>query len=232
VQIINRFIKKISQIAIDGDKDWSGYRIRNLGAPAAANDALRRPATLGTDVPHDALASLTERAHGSLTGVGVSDHHTRYADSEAVSAVEAAGLALASGKRVELIQALTTDHTWSGITATMTAGEALAIGNAVYTKSDGKMGKANASAVSTMPNVALATGTISQDAAGEFLLSGFMRDDTWAWTPGGFLYVGTTAGELTQTRPSGSGHQVQVVGVAITADIVLFNPSYELVEIS
>lgn len=30
---------------------------------------------LGTVVPHDALASLTEKAHGSLTGVGAGDHH-------------------------------------------------------------------------------------------------------------------------------------------------------------
>ncbi|GAJ15588.1 unnamed protein product, partial [marine sediment metagenome] len=29
-----------------------------------------------------------------------------------------------------------------------------------------------------------------------------------------------------------AGDQVQVVGIAITADIILFNPSLELVEIS
>ena len=35
---------------------------------------------LGTVVPHDALASLTEKAHGSLTGVGETDHHSNAND--------------------------------------------------------------------------------------------------------------------------------------------------------
>lgn len=38
---------------------------------------------LGIIVPHDALASLTERAHGSLTGIGADNHHARYTDAEA-----------------------------------------------------------------------------------------------------------------------------------------------------
>lgn len=37
---------------------------------------------LGTVVPHDALANLTEKAHSSLTGIGVSDHHVKTGDNE------------------------------------------------------------------------------------------------------------------------------------------------------
>jgi len=175
--------------------------------------------------------------HGALTGLG-DDDHTQYVlhtevDAEAVSAVEAAGLALASGKNIKLIQAVTSDHTWSGITAVMTAGAALTIGQAVYVGgADSKMELADADAAATMPVIALATGTIAEDATGEFLLFGFFRDDTWTWTPGGLLYASTTPGALTQTAPSGTGDQVQVLGVAITADIILFNPSLELVEIT
>ena len=188
--------------------------------------------TLGTVVPHDALASLTEKSHGSLTGVTASQHHTKYTDAEAVAAVNAAGLALASGKNIKLISALTGDHSWSGITAVMTAGTALVLPNACYVGSDSKMEKADADAAASMPVVALATGTIAENATGEFLLLGFFRDDTWNWTPGGLIYASCTAGELTQTAPAGTGDQVQVVGVALTADIILFNPSLELVEIS
>ncbi|MBA7574748.1 hypothetical protein ES708_16563 [subsurface metagenome] len=39
---------------------------------------------LGTIVPHDALASLTEKAHGSLTGVTADQHHTKYTNAEAI----------------------------------------------------------------------------------------------------------------------------------------------------
>lgn len=134
--------------------------------------------------------------------------------------------------RINLIQALASDHIWLGTTATLTAGEALVIGDVCYAKSDGKMWKADADAAATMPVVAMATGTIAADATGEFLLLGYIRDDTWNWTVGGLLYAHTTPGNPTQTAPSGTGDQVQVLGVAVTADIIFFCPSLELVEIS
>lgn len=52
---------------------------------------------------------------------------------------------------------------------------------------------------------------------------GLVRYDTWDWTPGGDIYLSDTAGGLTQTAPSTSDDCVQPVGVAITADIVLFD---------
>ncbi|MBA7574412.1 hypothetical protein ES708_16218 [subsurface metagenome] len=153
-------------------------------------------------------------------------------ETDIVPKVNAEGLALASGKNIKLIQALTADHTWSGITAVLTAGAALTIGQACYVGDDGKMELADADAAASMPVVALATETIAENDPGEFLLLGFFRDDDWNWTPGGLLYASTDPGALTQTAPAGATDQVQVVGIAITADIILFNPSYELVEIS
>lgn len=161
--------------------------------------------------------------------------HTKAADfdASAVAAVEAAGLALASGKNIKLISALGVSHTWSGITAIMTAGTALALPNACYVGGDGKLELADADAAASMPIVCLACGVIAENATGEVLLLGVFRDDTWDWTPGGLIYASLTPGALTQDV-SGytTGDQVQVVGVAITADIILFRPSLELVEIS
>jgi len=45
--------------------------------------------TLGTVVPHDNLADLLEKAHASLTGIGVADHHAKYTDLEAQTTVKA-----------------------------------------------------------------------------------------------------------------------------------------------
>ena len=133
----------------------------------------------------------------------------------------------------QITQAIGTDHQWSGITAPMTAGTNLTRTQAVYVGGDSKMEKALATGTATMPTIALATGTITENASGEFLMQGFFRDNTWTWTIGGLLYVSKdTAGALTQTLPAATGEQVQVVGVAITANIIHFNPSYELVEIS
>jgi hypothetical protein len=104
-------------------------------------------------------------------------------------------------------------------------------GNVVYRKSDSKLWKADADASTTMPVIGMAIASINSDASGFFLQHGFARDDTWNWTVGGLIYASTTAGGLTQTAPSGSGDQVQVVGVAWTADIMLFSPSMVLVEV-
>lgn len=133
---------------------------------------------------------------------------------------------------LEFTNALGSDHTGSGAISPDTVGENVSIGEVLYMKSDGKWWKADADAAATMPGAAIAMESISADASGDLLFYGFFRDDTWDWTVGGSIYVSTTAGALTQTAPSGAGDQVQILGIAITADIILLNPGYELVEIS
>ncbi len=56
---------------------------------------------LGVIVPHDALASLTEKAHTSLTGVTANQHHTKYTDAEALAAAKA-GAGVLEGDLVQL----------------------------------------------------------------------------------------------------------------------------------
>ena len=151
----------------------------------------------------------------------------------AVAAVEAAGLALADGKCIKLEETLGTDHTYAGIICDGVAGEDLVFGEACYVKSDSKYGKCDADAAATMPVAAIALATIANNATGLFLVYGFIRDDSWsALTIGGLVYASCTPGDLTQTKPSATGDQVQVVGVAVTAVIILFNPNYVLVEIA
>jgi len=133
---------------------------------------------------------------------------------------------------LKLVQTLTDDHTCAGITVTLTAGTALVLPNACYIGGDGKMELADANAAASMPVVALCCETIAENSTGEFLLFGLFRDDTWSWTLGGLIYASATPGGLVQVAPAGAGDQVQVVGKAVTATIILFNPSFELVEVS
>jgi len=88
--------------------------------------------------------------------------------------------------------------------------------------------EANATLAITMPCGALAleTGT----GVKKVLLLGFIRNETWAWIPGGLIYVDTSNGSLTQTVPTTIGEQVQVVGFATHADRMFFNPSYAILE--
>ncbi|MBA7664592.1 hypothetical protein ES703_72653 [subsurface metagenome] len=64
-----------------GDDDHAQY-LNN-----ARHDVTERH-PLGTVVPHDALANLTEKVHSSLTGVGPSDHHVKTGDYEVYGLTE------------------------------------------------------------------------------------------------------------------------------------------------
>lgn len=115
---------------------------------------------------------------------------------------------------------------YSGILVNATAGENVALGDICYIKSDGKLWKAKGDASSTMPGLAVSTGTISASATGLFLLNGTINDTSWSWTVGGAIYVSAaTGGASTQTAPSTSGNQVQKIGYALSANVMYFSPN-------
>ena len=159
-----------------------------------------------------------------------------YTDAEAVAACEAAGLDLASGKNINLIANLA-NQTWSGLTATLQAGEIITRTELVYVKvADGKMWLAQSNAAATMPAIAMACeATLAADAWGTFLLVGFYREDTiLTFTLSDMLYVSdTVAGAFDNVLPADAGEQVQVIGKClITTHIIYFSPSLEIIEIS
>ncbi len=131
------------------------------------------------------------------------------------------------------------DETVSGITATFTAGEDLVRGEVVYFKAgDSKMWKAVASAAGTMPVAAMAAADISADATGKFLLFGFLQDNGTfpAYTVGADLYApeAETSSQNVpeEAAPDSDGDFVQVVGYAVTANSVFFNPDQTIVEVA
>jgi len=142
------------------------------------------------------------------------------------------GFELILANRLHLKELLA-DGEYTGWTKTFTAGEILVFGEAVYFKAaDSKMWLADADAAATMPCIALACEGIAADAAGEFLLWGFIREDDWDYTIGAYLYVHTTGGPPTETMPVGAGDQVQKLGIAETADIIYFCPDLTIVEVA
>ena len=129
--------------------------------------------------------------------------------------------------------------TWEGNIVTLTAHENVALGKLCFINASGEAALTDADAAATMPGCVLAAATINADASGVFLLPGtivHLHTLAPAWTVGGLVYAGSgagphTAGALNQTVPTGSGDQVQVVGVALAADILLFLPALVLVEV-
>jgi hypothetical protein len=124
------------------------------------------------------------------------------------------------------------DHSVAGTTISRTAAASTTRFQAAYLTAAAKAALAQADAAVTMPAVCLAAQAIGADAEGLWLLQGLARDDSWNWTPGAPLYIDpAVAGGLTQTRPTASGHQVQIVGYAWTSKIIFWYPNTTIVEI-
>lgn len=123
------------------------------------------------------------------------------------------------------------DHTFTGLSAQMLAGGTIAAFDlvCVHTTTQ-EVVEADASAYATARVIGIAPAAISDTATGTILLHGFIRDDSWSWTPGSTLYLSETAGAMTHTAPSTDGAFVQVVGVALSPDVVYINPSMDVIE--
>ena len=119
-----------------------------------------------------------------------------------------------------------TDHTAHGIIFTFQASGAYDFGQVLRAGANGQVGLADADDAYA-PAIGISVNA-AQSVDGEpidVLTHGIARDDTWNWTAGGTLYVSTTAGGLTQTKPSGDDDYVQIMGEALSDDTAFIMPS-------
>jgi hypothetical protein len=123
----------------------------------------------------------------------------------------------------------------SGTTITLTANENQAFGDVCYIQSDGDAALADADGIATAKVTVMCMETVTTGNSAQYLLVGVARNDAWAWTVGGHIYLsttGTTGNTLTQTAPSGTDDCVVVVGIATHADRMIFNPSPVIIELN
>jgi len=123
------------------------------------------------------------------------------------------------------------DHTSTGLqTNLFNAGESITVMDLVYLKSDGEWWKTDADAASTsggLLGISIQTQTDGNPMR-VALPGSFVRDDTWNWSVGSTLYIDTTtAGNIIATQPSGEDDAIRVVGYAVTADVIWFQPSQD-----
>ena len=115
------------------------------------------------------------------------------------------------------------------------AGEGLLQFDVCYLKNDGKYYQADADSATTMPVFVMAAEAISLDAYGAFYMpKSVITNSAWTWTTGKLLFASTTAGGVVDidSAPSGSGDQVQVIGIAMSATQIYFDPNMAIVEIT
>lgn len=138
---------------------------------------------------------------------------------------------LAEGASIRLDPVLSADGTFTGITIAGTAGAALAFGDLIYLAvADSRWELVDADSVTTAGAVWTGMCVLAAAADGDpttVLLQGNIRADANfpALTVGAPVYAGTTPGDIQVAQPSGTDDVVQVVGFAITADSIYFNPS-------
>jgi len=123
-----------------------------------------------------------------------------------------------------------TDDTWNGkSTNTFNAGGTIAQFDCVYLTSSSTWALTDADAIGTAGNVLIMMAGASGTNGNPLRViepGSWVRNDAWNWTVGGVLYLDTSvAGGLTQTAPSGEDDAVKIIGHAVTADVIYFNPS-------
>jgi hypothetical protein len=97
-------------------------------------------------------------------------------------------------------------------------------GNAMHLDTDGNWIDAKGDAAATMPCMAIAleSGTGQK----KLLKRGFIRDDSWNFTIGAWVYVSyTAAGGLTQNLADTTGQIQQKIGYAHKSNVLYFSPS-------
>lgn len=177
---------------------------------------------IDADVATHAALTATHGVSGAI--VGTTDTQTLSSKTLTAPIINAATLT----GNLNFAAVPATDHTANGITiSAFNLGATITIMDLVYLGSSSKWLLADADAASTAGTVLLGIcldGGVDTDTT-TVVTQGLVRDDTWNWTPGAVLYVSTTPGAITATAPTGTDDVVRVVGHAVTADVIYFNPS-------
>jgi hypothetical protein len=142
-------------------------------------------------------------------------------------------ITLGENTGIALDPAGSADGKWSGITIAGTAGYAQSFGDLVYLAvADSRWEKTDADASATGGPVLIGMVVSAGAADGNactILLQGQIRADAKfpALTIGAPVYLGEAAGEIQTAIPTGADNVIRVVGFALTADEIYFNPSQD-----
>jgi len=142
-------------------------------------------------------------------------------------------MTMSENTSIELDSVLSADGKWTGIVIDGTAGTTLAFGDLIYlAAADSRWELVDADAVGTSGTVLIGMCVLAAAADGnatKILLQGTIRADAAfpALTISAPVYAGETAGDVQTTIPTGADAVIRVVGFALTADSMYFNPSQD-----
>lgn len=201
-----------------------GVNVGSAGAFVTFNGALGTPSS-GT------VTNLTGTASININGtVGATTPTTATFTTATINT----SLALAENASIALDPAGSADGKYTGITITGTAGYTQSFGDLVYldpTDSRWEAADANSAAGAdgdARGMLAMVVSPGTDGTACTLLLQGVIRADAKfpAFTVNNPIYVSETAGSVTQTQPTTTDVVIRIVGAALTADEMYFNPDW------
>ena len=135
---------------------------------------------------------------------------------------------------IKLDAVLSVDEKWSGIVIAVTLGSTVAQGEICFLAADGKWDKNDGildgtdTGFSKQLGICLVAGNDTN--ASEMLIYGKVRSAGFpAFTVGSPVYLDDTAGDLVVAQPSTTNFAIRIVGYAITAEDLFFNPSNDYI---
>ena len=137
------------------------------------------------------------------------------------------------GTQFNVTGQINTNWEWNGDVVLLKAhwNTSLSQGKLVYLGTNGTMRNTDADGSDTVPCIGITLEAITAGNYGLVLMRGWVYNSAWTLNEGKDVYVSTNAGDATPTIPSGSGDQVQVIGIGISEDLLYFNPDYTILEI-
>jgi len=146
----------------------------------------------------------------------------------------AAASAAVAGKKNILYDTTPADTVDDGFTGSFVASGVLARGNLCYVKTTGAAAKANAASGATASALlVLSPGSVADGSSFAAIMPGtMMGHSAWAWSCGKPIFMGSSAGSMTQTRPSAASAIVRVVGYGgRNSNCMWFDPDKTWIEV-
>ena len=175
-------------------------------------------------------ADAADNDYMKLTATGLEGMSYQGASTDILS------VTLRENTSIKLDPSLSADGKYSGITITGTTGSGatVAFGDLIFlNNADTTWEFADAdSGESAYTLIGMCVAAANQNATTTILLQGHIRADTAfpALTVGYPVFIGTTAGDIVTTAPSGASDIIRVMGHATTADSLYFNPAGTWIE--
>lgn len=216
-------------IALTSDiPDVSGFITNIAGQDLSTADNSTSAFITLADIPSQVEDSIVD-GHTTIAPSGNAVFDALALKAPLASPTFTGTVTLADNARINLTLPTADTYVTGNVTASFNSGYSSAASDLVFFGSGGKWLEVDADAVATcngLLGIALEAKTDGQ-AMKVALPGSFVRYDAWNWTVGATLYAGEILGAMQETIPTGADAIIKVVGFAVSADVIFFNPSQD-----